>query len=61
MHYTSDSYPLIHFAYPSPVQEENRQLCPEGSIMKAHPVPVWDFFIHGLIKHEAAEIMAKAS
>lgn len=29
--------------------------------MKAHPVPVWNFSIHVLIKHEAAAIMAKAS
>lgn len=28
--------------------------------MKAHPVPVWDFSIHGLTKHEAVEIIAKA-
>lgn len=29
--------------------------------MKAHPVPVWDFSIHVLIKDEAAAIKAKAS
>lgn len=28
--------------------------------MKARPVSVWDFSIHVLTKHEAAEIVAKA-
>lgn len=58
MRYISASYPLIHFPYPSAVQKENKQLC---STMKAHPLAVWDFSIHVLTKHEAAEMAAKAS